>query len=311
MSGFPEIVKKISVGIISLSLVVTSLAGGFFSVSAPIVRADVTADQEAALQAQLAQVLAQIASQQQVLSAEQQKGASIQRDINILDGQISEAQLEIQAHNLAIQALGHDINVKTDTINTLTGKISDADDSLAQLVRETNEMDAFSLPDVVLSNENISEFFLDQDAYDTVKQSIQTALGQIKESKTATEQARQDLNTQQLQQIDEKISIQTEQDKIKSSENQKAKLLSLSKAQQATYTSVIKQKEAQADAIRSALFALRDTTTAINFGQALQYAEQAQKANRRSSGISSCYSYSGERSRRKCRQLLRYRFGYG
>ena len=236
-----------------------------------------SAAQEAALEAELNQVLAQIATQQQALSTEQQKGSSIQRDINILNGQINEAKLKIQARNLAIAALGKDITQKNQTITTLNGKISNSQDSLAQLVRQTNEVDAFTLADVVLSDENLSQFFLDQDSYNTIKQSIQVTLGVIRKNEADTEQAKNQLTQQQINEQNAKISIQEEQAKIQADEGQKAKLLGLSKQQQKDYQNVISQQQSRAASIRAALFALRDTSS-IPFGTALEYANAAQKA---------------------------------
>jgi membrane-bound lytic murein transglycosylase B len=236
--------------------------------------ADPTAARQAELQAQLDQVLKEIDQQQQILNGEKQKGVSLQGDINILNAKIKTAQLNIQVHELAILGLGKDINQKTQVITQLSGKIDDTHASLGQLVRKTNEMDAFSLPDVILSDKNISSFFADVDAYGSIKQSIQVALGYIKQSKQDTETAKQNLDKKRLQEIDAKISIQDEQAKIKASEAEKARLLSLSKEQQKNYQGQIAKRQAQAAAIRAALFSLRDTG-AIPFGQALQYATQA------------------------------------
>jgi membrane-bound lytic murein transglycosylase B len=235
-----------------------------------------TAAEEASLQAQLNEKLQEIAAEQQVLSAEQAKGKTLQGDINILDDQIKTAQLNIQAHDLAAQALGKDIDQKNDTINDLSNQIDMSQESLAQLIREDNEIDQFSLPDMVFSGEDLSDFFADVDSFDSIKQSIQVALGDIKQTKSDTEAAEVALTQQQLQQIDEKISIEAEQANIKAAEAQKATLLSLSKSQQQDYQSVIAVKQAQAAKIRAALFALRDTTS-IPFGDALQYATLAQQ----------------------------------
>jgi septal ring factor EnvC (AmiA/AmiB activator) len=124
------------------------------------------------------------------LDAEKQKGTSLQGDINILNAQIQRAKLNIRAKELTIATLGKDINVKAQTINQLTGKIDDTRASLAQLLRKTNEMDEFSLPDVILSDKDISDFFQDVDAYDSIQQSIQVAISSIKKSKQETEVAK-------------------------------------------------------------------------------------------------------------------------
>jgi peptidoglycan hydrolase CwlO-like protein len=235
--------------------------------------ADVAARQ-AELQAQLDQVLKEIDAQQQILNDEQQKGQSYQRDLNILDAQIKEAQLKIRAKELAIQTLGKDINQKTQTINVLSNKIDESRESLAQLIRNTNAADSYTLVDVVLSNTDLSGFFADVDAYDSIKGSIQIALGGIKQSKTDTEAARQNLDHKRSQEIDAKVSIEEEKKKIQASEQEKAQLVSLSKAQQQNYQSEINKKKARAAAIRAALFSLRDTA-AIPFGKALEFATLA------------------------------------
>jgi septal ring factor EnvC (AmiA/AmiB activator) len=251
-----------------------------FSINAALTRAqsaDDVAARQAQLQAQLDEVLKEIDAQQQILDQETQKAKTLQGDIAILDAQIKQAQLKIQAHELAIQALGKDINKKTQTINQLTGKIDDTRSSIAQLLRKTNEMDVYTLTDVVLSDKDISAFFADVDAYSSIKQSIQVALGYIKKSKQDTETAKQQLDNQRLQEIDVKISIEDEKAKIQVSEAEKNRLLSLSKEQQRNYQKEISSRKAKAAQIRAALFALRDTG-AIPFGKALDYATEAGKA---------------------------------
>ncbi len=263
--------RSISISLVGILLVSTLVWSFWLPASAQL-----TSEREAQLQAQLDQVLKEIADQQAILAQEQGKAVSIQRDIAILDTKIKQAQLNIKARNIAIEGLGKDINNKTVVINQLTGKIDESRDSLAQLVRKTNEIDAYSLADVVLSNKNISDFFIDVDNLGTLKESIQTALGYIKKSKTDTETAKQDLDKKRLQEINAKISIEVEQAKIKADEKQKADLLSLSKEQQRNYQGQINKKAAQAAQIRAALFALRDTSS-IPFGKALDYATAASK----------------------------------
>lgn len=241
---------------------------------ASVAHAQNVADREAQLRAELDQVLREIAEQQGILEDEKKKGVSLERDIAILNAKIKEAKLNIRARELAIQGLGKDINVKTQVINTLTGKIEDGKDTLADLMRKTNEVDQLSLVDVVLSNENVSDFFSDVDAYDSIKQSIQVALGNIRKSKEDTEAARQTLDRKRLEEIDAKVSIEAEKKKIETAEREKNRLLSLSKEQQRSYQNEIKKRETRAAQIRSALFALRDSG-AIPFGDALTYAQKA------------------------------------
>jgi peptidoglycan hydrolase CwlO-like protein len=249
----------------------------FFVTSFSIVRAQVsnlTPEQRQALQDQLNQIEQQIAAQKQILSQKQQEGVSISRDIAILDAKIAEAQLEIKAHNLAIAELGRDINVKNQVIGTLTDQINQGKDSLSQIIRQTNQIDGFSLPEVFLSNADLSEFFADVGEYDSLDQSLQSLFVQVEAVKGQTETQKQALDQQRNQEIDLKINVQDEEDSIKKDEASKAALLALNKQQQKNYQSLISANQAEADKIKNALFPLLNTGP-IKFGDALQYATAA------------------------------------
>ena len=235
---------------------------------------NLTDAQRQALQSQLDQIEQQIADQQKILNQKQQEGVSISRDIAILDAQIAEAQLKIKAHNIAIAQLGRDINVKDQVIGTLSDKISAGKDSLGQIIRQTNQIDGFSLPEVILSKLDLSEFFVDIGAYDSLNQALQTFFGQVETAKAQTETEKNTLDQKRNQEVDLRASIQQEQDSIKKDEASKAKLLALNKQQQKDYQSMITANKIQADKIRNALFPLLDTS-AVKFGDALKYAVTA------------------------------------
>lgn len=233
-----------------------------------------TPEQEAALRAELADIEKQIQQQQAILNDKQKEGASIQRDVDILDAKIKAAKLKIKAHDLAIQKLGKDITVKTNTITALGGRIKKSQQSLEQIIQKTNELDDSSLAEALLSNKNISSFFADFDAYAAVQRSLQEKLGEIKDAKKEDEMAREELDDKRNQEIDTKVNVEAEKRKIEVAEIEKTRLLNLNKAQQKDYQTVIADKTARATQIRNQLFALRDTAS-IKFGDAVSYAKSA------------------------------------
>ncbi|MDZ4285119.1 MAG: hypothetical protein U1A28_04810, partial [Patescibacteria group bacterium] len=123
--------------------------------------ADAVASRRERLEGELVELEKQIEAQRQVLDIKQRERVSLERDLAILDAQISKARLSIRARELTITKLETGIGEKTATLGTLAAKIAREKQSLAQLVRKTNELDSFSLVEVVLSNKNVSEFFLD------------------------------------------------------------------------------------------------------------------------------------------------------
>jgi len=268
-----KLVYIFSVALAILTIVAFFSASGITFVFAQNVQQAVT-DREATLRAELDQVEKEIAIQQQILQAKQRESVSIERDIAILNAEIEEAKLKIRARTISIERLGKDINIKTETIGALSAKIERGKDSLSQLIRKTNEIDSFSLVEVVLSNKDLSAFFEDVDSFDSINRSLNELFIQIKDAREQTSEEKQSLSLKRNAETDARAAIEVEKRKIESKEAEKKKLLALSKQQEKTYEDILKDREKRAAQIRSALFALRDTA-AIPFGTALTYANMA------------------------------------
>jgi membrane-bound lytic murein transglycosylase B len=170
--------------------------------------------------------------------------------------------------------LGKDISIKTNTINTLGGKIVKSKDSLSQIIQRTREIDNYSVAEALLSSKDISEFFIDLDSFTSIKQQMRSHLTTIKTAKAENEEAKQDLDNKRNEEIGIKVNVENERKIIQNAEAQKKKLLALNKNEQKAYKSVIADKNKRAAEIRNALFQLRDSA-AIKFGDAVTYAKAA------------------------------------
>lgn len=237
-------------------------------------QSNLTPEQEAQLRAELASIESQIQDQQNILNTKKSEGASLERDVAILNAQIKQAQLKIKAHEISINKLGKDINQKTETIRNLSGKIDSSKISLAEMLQRTREMDDYSVVEALLANQDISEFFVDVDSYANIKQSLGVQLDDIRVARSQNEQAKKDLDHKRTEEIDLKSYVVAEQEKIKKAEEEKKRLLTLNKNEQLNYQTVIQNKQKRAQEIKSALFRLRDVE-AIKFGDAVTYAKQA------------------------------------
>lgn len=263
--------KKYIAGIIAIILIL-----GTGSVYVEAQSSDAVAQRERELQAELDAVLKDIAQQQKILDTKKAEASSYERELAILNAEIQKAQLSLRAHNIAIEGLGRTINQKTETIKDLEGKIDKNKESLARLVVKTNELDAYSLVEVALANATISTFFEDVDSFTSIKYSMRDTFTNLRDTKEHTELEKDSLLRKQLEEVEKRISVESEKRKIEIAEADKKRLLSLTKQEQANYQNIINQKEQRAAQIRSALFALRDTA-AIPFGKALEYANKSSK----------------------------------
>ncbi|MEK7568519.1 MAG: lytic murein transglycosylase [Patescibacteria group bacterium] len=211
-----------------------------------------------------------------VIEDKQREGVSLERDVSILNTQIEKAKLSIKARNLSITGLTEDIGVKNRTITKYSAKIDRERESLAGLMRRTNELDTYSMAEVILSEKPLSEFFGDLDAFEYVEDAIGKSLDEVGVAKKITEEAKTALEEKKDKETDLKYQKELEKKELARKEAEKTRVLKVTKGQEKEYQKVLKEKKARAATIRAQLFSLRDTGE-IPFGQALDYANIVSK----------------------------------
>jgi peptidoglycan hydrolase CwlO-like protein len=236
--------------------------------------AQTTAERRAELERELDRIEKEIDDQQAVLDVKQRQRVTLERDVDILNAQIKKSQLGIQARNIEIQKLNTEIGSKEATIGDLSEKMKRERASLAQLIRRTNEIDNFSLVEVALSNQALSEFFEDIDSFSVIKEGLQISFEEIRQTKSVTEEQKLSLEDKHVEEVRLKSLLEIEKQNIEAREAEKANILKLTRGQEKAYQEIIKSKQKTASEIRSELFSLRDSPD-ISFGDAYEYAKLA------------------------------------
>jgi peptidoglycan hydrolase CwlO-like protein len=223
---------------------------------------------------ELAQIEAQLADLIAKQKAQQKQTGTLKGDVDYLTSQINALKTKIKARGLVIAQLKVSITEKNKQIGTLNDKIDREHESMAQLLRNTNEFDNENVIHLVLSDASISDFYSDLESYSSIKEAVKASVDNIKGIKTQTEGVKKDLEAKQDAETDAKAELENAQKKVAQSEAEKKNLLAISKNQEAEYAKLAAQKKAQADKIRNALFSLAGVSTKIDFGTALGYANQ-------------------------------------
>lgn len=236
---------------------------------------DVT-NRRAELQRELDSLQKEIDVQQQILNEKRDQSASLQRDIDILNAKIKRSELSIKARAIAIQSLSEDINDKGATIGKLDNRISHEQDVIASLLRQTNELDSYSLVEVMLKGENISKFFEDISPLLTLNQELRSSLANIRNTKDKTSLEKQHLEDKKAEQVSLQALQQLEKKRTEQEQAQKKQILTVSKGLESLYKKMLAQTEQSAAKIRAELFTLSGSA-AIPFEKALEYANIAGK----------------------------------
>lgn len=232
-------------------------------------------EQEAQWREELAQTEADIAKWQAILDSSKANTASLQQEAATLSAKIKKAQAFIKKKNIAIAQIEKDIAQKDIHIQTLEEKINDGHDSLSQLLRKTNELDSFSLPEVVLGNKDISDFFSDVDTFQSVNKSLADLFVEIRATKDLTEKEKAALDKQKDKEADTRASAEADKKQVEADEKEKEYLIKVNKTQEKTYAQVLADRQAKAAEIKAKLFKLAGGSVAIPFGTALVYAQEA------------------------------------
>lgn len=236
---------------------------------------ELSPEEKARLEKELAQVEAEQRAAEKELSNAQAQSSSLARDISVLTAKIKVAQLNIKAKNLLIENLGKDIKGKETRIEDLEGRIERGKDSLAVIMRKTNEISSYTLPEVLLSQSSLTGMFEDIDSFESVQTGLKETFEQIRSDKSETETEKGTLEKRRSAELDARYAIQQEEKNIKSDEAEKQRLLNISKNNEQSYSTVLAEKRAKASQIRAQLFPLVGAEP-IPFGVALQYAREAE-----------------------------------
>ncbi|MFH1608633.1 MAG: lytic murein transglycosylase [Patescibacteria group bacterium] len=268
--------RKIIAFVLSASLVIL----GFLGISKIIYSADCSDPtyakaNETFCKNELKNIEAQYASLLSQLANQNKQSSNYASEVAKLTTQINALKAKIKARGLVIAQLKNDITNKQTKIKSLSEKIESEHQSLAQLLRNTNEFDNENFIYLILSDKTISDFYSDLESYSSIKRAVKASIEEITGVKVLTEDQKKELEKKQSAEIDAKYELESAQKKAAQVESEQKKLLAGSKNQEATYQKLAAEKKIVADKIRSALFSLAGTSQKIEFGTALQYANSA------------------------------------
>jgi peptidoglycan hydrolase CwlO-like protein len=269
--------KLLSASITVIVLLISGIAlspHAIFAQTATTDSSDVAA-KRAALQSQLNELNVEISQTQGTLNTLGSQDKGLSNQIATLNAQIKKAQLQLKATQLQIQALKENIVIQSNTITTLSGTLSSEQQSLAQIIRQTNEIDNYSIVEVALSAQNVSSFFGDIDSFNAINQELNSSYTAVTNTRSQTVNQKNALEDQQTQ-AQKLASEQTlEENQIQTETAAKQVLLKQTKGQEATYQSIYNIQKKTIGQIQAALFQLAGGSGQISLPNAIALAKVA------------------------------------
>jgi hypothetical protein len=231
----------------------------------------------AELENELKKIETEIDKYKNLIENKQRESTTLERDISIIDAKVQKARLEIKARNLTIEGLKDDIDEKSKNIDSLIKKEEEEKKSLAELIRRVNEFDMVSPIELVLGYNNFSDFFVDMDSFDLIQGKMEDYFQDIKSTKNMTEKEKEDLESKKSEEEGLRTLQELEKKRSEQIENEKKKILKVTKGKEKEYQKVLSGRQKDAATIRSQLFILTGSPS-IPFEKAVEYANFAYRA---------------------------------
>jgi hypothetical protein len=240
-----------------------------------IVHAETEIERKARLEQELQNVERQILQQQVLVEDKQVERQSLERDVNLLDAQIKKAKLGIQARAVAILQLEDQIGDKAGVVRELNTRLERQRKSLGQLIRKTQEIDDYTLVEILLGKKQFSLFFEDIESFQSIKLSLNDSLDLLKEIKSDTEVQIDALENKQLSEMEMRKIQEDQKKQTEAKEKEKSKILTVTKGEEKLYQQLLESQKKTAAQLRNQLFQLLGGSGAIPFPEAVSLAQFA------------------------------------
>ncbi|MEK7462617.1 MAG: lytic murein transglycosylase [Patescibacteria group bacterium] len=241
----------------------------------PVANAETDIERKTRLETELKKVEAEIAQQQTLVDGKRGERQSLERDLSIIEGEIKQVQLGIQARSLAIEQLSDQIGEKEVVLSILEERLKEQEDSLADLVRKSAMAEDYTLVEMMLSKKNLSDFFSDVAVYENLKESLSESLKVLHSIKGDTNDQKGQLEGKQETEAEMKRIQELEHERAKLKEGEKEHILTVTKGEEREYQSLLESQQRTAAQLRNALFQLLGGGGAIAFPEAVRLAKYA------------------------------------
>lgn len=219
----------------------------------------------------------EILAHQKLIQEKEKEAASLQRDLNLITAKVNKTKTEIKARDISIVNIEREIDKKNQNIEEIGNRMDDIRTSVSELIRETEDLESISLPEIILDRRNISEFFVDLAAFESVNASLKETLNRYKDIQKSEEVAKKDLANKKEKERGLKSLQEIEKRKTEIAEAEKARILKMTKGEEIKYKAMLAEKQALVNKIKNMMLKLTGGGE-LKFAEALRLVRVAEQA---------------------------------
>lgn len=208
----------------------------------------------------------------------QREKQNLQDQIYYLKNRIESLNSQIRQSNLMIRDVSMQVEDTTESINKTTNKIEESEERLEEILRRIYEQDQRSQVEILMSGNNLSDFFDNLMNLQTLNERNKKILQEIKALKRRLQEQKASL-TGEKEDLEKTVMMKEmqKQERSESKKNQEH-YLQLNQAEYQQYLKEKEETEKKSQAVRERIFELAGTPQAPTFEEAVELARYAEEA---------------------------------
>jgi len=207
------------------------------------------------------------------VKALQQKSRTLQRDVAIYDSQMNKNELELKETKLAIQEADVEMDEIKEELTEGEKKVEENKESLKNLIRLLYSYEQDSMLEILITRDNLSDFFNEIDAIGFVKDGMFQAIIDLRIQKEELNFRSEELEQQQ-EEKGKLIQIKAYQnDSLQELKVQKNELLEVTKGDEKQFQQLLEENKNILPSLRNQLYDLQSLGQKIKFDDAYSAAK--------------------------------------
>jgi len=208
-----------------------------------------------------------------IIASKETEAQTLSGEIQKFDAQIKKIELEIKKTNLVLEEAELAIREREAEISKIEGFLSQRKILLREFLKEIHNFDEHSFLEIILQNNEISDFFDEVQALQNVHNNLQGALKEFKEFKKGLETEKEAYEGAREEQLALNRLQKLQQNELKEKRNGRKRLLGVTKGEEKKYQNLLKEAKKSVTEIKKQLFVLEGMS--ITFEEALDFAKFA------------------------------------
>ena len=209
-------------------------------------------------QSEIKQLEEQVKNARQNMEGARKKEKTLQNQISLLESEIDDISLNIRMNELRIAETSLKINALEFEIINRRSEIDGQKNYLAGILRTIHEADDETFLEVILKNDDFSDFFNQAQYIENLEKEISLKLEKIKSLKDKLEAEKKDADAKRKYLNDLKNELSGQKGAMVDQQDEKEYLLKKTKSQEKSYQKMLSELEERQKEIQSEIFELED-----------------------------------------------------